>query len=532
MTPNESTQTIGDYFALLRRRKLYILTILPGTVFLAVCLAYGLPAEYQGAATILIEQPSAGKLVPSTVAATVLNTPTSNITPDQQIELVRRKALSHDQLRELVSRMDPYPDEKDLSAGEKAKMIFDDTTVEKVDPITYKPMPEGAAFSIYYTNPSPLLAQKVTAELAKIFLEFNRKTRAESAAQTYQFLLGQSKQVDAAMREADQKIADFKKRYGAALPEDQARNESSVVRTQAELDDVESRIRLAEQREAQAAVQLSQLSPTMVGAVQDKTNDLATLKAQLADAELRYTPDHPDVKRLRRALQELVAAHSATTTTGARPDNPDETSASTLKTTSATLESARHDLAALRQVASRAQAQLQTLQGQLAIAPSVEKDYSTLLRNREALQSQFQQLQSKLQEAEVGKSYESADQGERFTLVRPPIIPTTAFSPNRLGLILVGFVLGGGFAIGFAVLAEGSDPTVRNYRDVREATAIPMLVAIPNLFNEADRKRRRGMLMAGVAALSVATAIAGFTIWRADRLANSYTVAESTDQPR
>ncbi len=510
-----NTQSIGDYFALLRRRKMYLLTVLPAAVVLSVCLAYGLPAAYRGTATILIEQPSVSqKMVATTVAPTVLNTAALNITPDAQIELVRRSALSHEQLTALVKRLDPYPDHPELSVGEKAQMIFQDASVQKVDPITYEPMPDGAAFSIYYSNPSPVLSAKVTAELAKIFLEFNRKTRADAAERTYQFLLGKSKEVDEGMREADLKIANFKKRYGAALPEDQARNESSLARTQAELDDVQSRLRLAEQREAQLALQLSQLSPTVIGAVQDNRTDLATLKAQLADAELRYTPDHPDVKRLRRALQEQLAAHSATTTTGGKPDNPEYMSVASQ------LDSARQEVSALRQVAGRANGQLQLLQGQISIAPSVEKDYALLVRNREALQGQLQQLQAKLQEAEVGRSYESEEQGERFTLIRQPAIPDTPYSPNRLGLILIGFVLGGGLAIGLAVFAESSDPTVRSYLDIREATQIQILGAIPTLFNMGDRRRRRERVIAGIAILSVATAIAGFTIWRADRIAN------------
>ena len=513
----ESAQTIGDYFALLRRRKIYLLTILPAAVLLSVCLAYGLPAVYRAAATILIEQPAVSqKMVATTVGPT---TTVLNIAPDAQIELMRRRALSHDQLKALVTRIDPYPDKHELSIGEKAQLVFDNTSLEKVDPITYKPLLEGAAFSIYYDNPNPLLASTVATELSKIFLDFNHTTRTEAAEQTYKFLLGRSKEIEAAMRNADQKIADFKKHYGAALPEDQLRNQSSLIRAQSELDEVQARIRLAEQRESQLSLQLSQLSPTMVGAVLDTRTDLATLKAQLADAELRYKPDHPDVKRLRRALQELLATHTTTMAPGVQPDNPEYLLAASA------LQSARQDLAALRGIAGRSQGERQTLEMQLAIAPSVEKEYAQLVRNLGVLQDQFQQVQGKLQEAEIGRSYETEQQGERFTLIRRPSVPDSAFSPNRLGLILIGFVLGGALAVGFAVFAESSDPTVRSYLDVREATDVLMLGAVPELLNAGDRRKRRDMVMAGVAALTVATVVAGLTIWRADRLANATTVA-------
>ena len=520
MATIDSTKGMGDYFALLRRRKSYLLTILPSAVFLSVCLAYGLPAKYRATATILIEQPPVSqKVVASTVDANVGSAQTElSIPADAQIELMRRRALSTEQLKALVSRIDPYPEETGLSTADKAQLVFQDTSLAKVDPITYQPLLEGAAFSIYYDNSNPLLAYKVAAELANIFLEFNHKTRIEAAEQNYRFLLARSKEVDLAMRDADQKIAEFKRRYGDTLPEDQLRNQSLLIQKQSELDDVQARIRLAEQREATSSLQLAQLSPTMVGAVLDTRTDIATLKAQLADAELRYTPDHPDVKRLRRALQELAATHTATAP-GVQPDNPEYLLAASA------LQSARQDLAALRAIAARLQSEHQVLETQLAIAPSVEKDYSQLARNRAALEGQLQELRVKLQAADTGRSYESEGQGNRFTLIQHPGIPSSAYSPNRLGLILVGFVLGGALAVGFAVFADSSDPTVRSYLDVREATEVLMLGAVPDLLNAGDRRRQRRVVLSGIAALTVAIIVAGLAIWRADRLANATTGA-------
>jgi len=508
MATIDSTKSMGDYFALLRRRKAYLVTIIPTAVLLSVCLAYGLPAAYRATATILIEQ--------SAVSQTMVATTVQSTAPDVQIELVRRRALSIDELKKLVARVDPYPDEPDLTIGDKARMVLEDTAVEKVDPITFKPLVNGNAFSIYYDNPNAVLSSQVAAELTRIFLDYNRKTRVESAEQTYRFLLEKSQVVEASMRQAEQKIADFKRRYGAALPEDQLRNQSALDRAQIALDDTGGRIRLAEQREIDLSLQLSQISPTLIGSVLSTPNDIATLKAQLADAELKYKPDHPDVKRLHRAIEELLARRGSVAGTGApRPDNPDY-----LRTASA-LQAARQELAALRGIAARGQAEREMLQSQLAIAPSVEKDYAQLVRDRDLLKDQSRQFEGKLQEADIGKAYENEQQGERFTLIKAPFVPDSPFSPNRLGLILIGFVLGGALAVGLAVMAENADPTVRSYLDVSELTQVPMVGAIPVLLNPADRHRDRRMLIAGVAVLAITVTATGLVVLRSERIAHA-----------
>jgi polysaccharide chain length determinant protein (PEP-CTERM system associated) len=492
---------MGDYVELLRRRAIYLVTILPAAVFVSILLAYGLPAVYQATATILIEESAVNeKLLPTTVLAA--------ITPNTQIELVRRHALAPDVLKALVARIDPYPNDHDMSPSDKAHQIFLDTTVEQVDPITFEPLVNSTAFSVHYNNPNAVLASKVAHELANIFLDYNRKTRTESAEVTYNFLLAKSKQTETAMREADQKVADFKKHYGAALPEDQVRNEGDLDRTQTELDNTEAQIRVAEQNVAALSLQLSQLSPSMVAAVTDSPTEIATLKSQLADAQQRYTPDHPDIKRLRRALDDVIARQKGAGQSGAPPpDNPDYLSVASQ------LQSARQNLAALRVIAARAQSQRQTLQSQLAIAPSVEKDYAQLLRDRDQLKDQSLQLQGKVQEADIGRSFESEQQGDRFTLIRSPGIPDSPVSPNRLGLMLIGLVLGGALAIGAAIMAENSDPTVRSYQDVRSVTDVQLLASIPMLLSPSARLRRRKTVMVGVSALAVAGALAGLTVW-------------------
>jgi uncharacterized protein involved in exopolysaccharide biosynthesis len=49
------TSAITDYWGALKRRSVYVFTILPGVVFIAVVAAFGLPPQYQATASIMLQ---------------------------------------------------------------------------------------------------------------------------------------------------------------------------------------------------------------------------------------------------------------------------------------------------------------------------------------------------------------------------------------------------------------------------------------------------------------------------------------------
>jgi capsular polysaccharide biosynthesis protein len=119
----------------------------------------------------------------------------------------------------------------------------------------------------------------------------------------------------------------------------------------------------------------------------------------------------------------------------------------------------------------------------------VERDYAQLAREQEIAQKEFSEIQAKLRDAEIAQSLESQAMGERYTLIRKPSTPIAPSSPNRLGIILLGLVLGAGLAVGTVALRESSDPSVRSMVDVTEISSLRVIGAIPKLLTEADRRR-------------------------------------------
>jgi succinoglycan biosynthesis transport protein ExoP len=495
-SPAQSTYrppATNDYWGALRRRSIYVFTIFPAVLFVCVLAAYGLHPEYQATASIMLQPSSVPKDI---IESTVISY------SDQQIEVVQGQVLTIDTLLKIVQEVDPYPLKKLMSPQEKAQKLLEDTSIERVDPVTLKPQAESNAFSLHYNNPVPEMAVTIDARLAQLFLTYNQKQRTAAAGEAVGFLRKQSDNVMQQMREVDAQLAAMKRQYGDALPDSLARNESMIADAQHQLDTLQQQIFTAQEKESESAMQLSQISPNLITQSGDLT-DVATVRAKLTEAEQRYTPDHPEVKRLKRALETLMA-QAGTNASGVaqQANNPQYLMAET------ELKGARNTLAGLQQLAASRRAKLDQLRALVEATPAAERAVSEILRRKQALQNEYQQTEEKLQSANLAETFESAQGGERFTMLRAPSLPRTPVFPNRLGLLLLGLVLGAALT-GIAVAAaESMDQRVRGPKDLPLADTSLLLGSVPFIKNKRDRRWRAIFFSSFAAAYCIAAFVA------------------------
>ena len=498
-TEHDGGPSLHNYLGIIRRRKRYVLTIAPLSVALAVYIAFAVPPLYRSTATILLEQSAVNKdVVASTVVAS----------SKQQIEIVEGRVLTPEMLGNLVAHYDPYPGQP-LSATAKAQRILSNTTVERVDPESFKPEEESNAFSLSYDNPSPERAAAVAMQLAQLFLTYNQRARTEAATQATQFLASQAADLSRRLREADEQLRVFKSKHPESLPEDSRRNETEIDLDQRQLDSLEQEILRVEEKESLLSVQLSQMSPNMITQTGDLT-DVATVRAKLAEAEQRYTSDHPEVIRLRAALK-LLTEQTRRPTNGivAGANNPQ------YQSTASELTSTRHELSALRAQAAGLRSKIDHYEALLRLAPAVEREYSEIGRRRSSLEASYQQIQDKLNNAQLARRFEVNDQGEHFTLLRAAFPSKSPVYPNRIGLILLGLLLGGVLSAIAVALAESADLTVRSVSDFPAIADAPLLGSIPRILNSRDAARRRLALASWVLAYSIVLVAIGAKAIRA-----------------
>jgi uncharacterized protein involved in exopolysaccharide biosynthesis len=448
MIMNEAAHppAISDYLGALRRRHIYLITILPAAIFICVVAAFAIHPLFQATATIMLE--------PSSVPKDIIETTVISYS-DQQIEIVQGRVMTVDSLQHIVKEIDPYPDRKTWSAADKAQRILDDTTLERVDPVTLKPQAESNTFSLHYNNPNPELSTVIDNRLAQLFLTYNQRRRAEAAGEATGFLKKQSEDVARQMREVDAQLVLLRNKFGEARPEFLLRNQSVIEDTQRQLDSLQQQILTVQEKESVLSLQLSQMSPNLI--------------AGSSAGKMLQTANNP---------QYLMTATE--------------------------LQGARNELANLQALANSMRGKLERNRTLVGLTPAAEREFAEVLRRKEVLQNEFQHTQDRLQSANLAETFETHQGGERFTLIRAPSVPKLPVYPNRVGLILLGLVFGAALA-GIAVaVAESTDKNVRTARDVVLPDGVPVLASIPYIENKKDRRHRAIMFSTFVGAYSAA----------------------------
>ncbi len=184
---------IGDYIAILKRRKMQL--ILPAAIImlLSIGLALGLPSIYRSEATILIEQQEIpSELVRSTVTSYA----------GERIQVISQRVMTTENLGKIIDSYGLYKDERDdTSITLLAEALREDIELEMisadvVDPRSGRPTTATIAFKLSFSNKQPRVAQKVTNELVSLYLDENLRQRTQSALETSTFLSAEGEKLN------------------------------------------------------------------------------------------------------------------------------------------------------------------------------------------------------------------------------------------------------------------------------------------------------------------------------------------------
>ena len=515
---------------------------------LTVVVAIAWPPTYRAAATILIEQQEIPQdLVRSAISSfadqRVQIISQRVMTTQNLMSLIDRYNLYPD-IRESKPR-------EVLLQKMRSDIALKMISADVIDPRSGRPTEATIAFAVSYQNRSPDLTLKVANELTTLYLNENLTSRTQMAEQTTAFFAEETTKQEDRIKELDKKLSDYKEKHQDSLPDLAQLNWQVSDRTELELHDAENRIAALDSQEVLLRAQLAQLNPTSqvfsdsgqrVMGVDDR---LKALRSQLADYKARYAPNHPDVLNTEREIagleKESLSEHSklrdTTTSDTARkledaraelaraqekysPDHPDvvrlthrvgelegELAAHPPAGNSQAVQ-ASADNPAYIQVKGQLdaitvdkqsaeakrdelKAKLEDYDRRLARAPAVERDYRELARQLETAQRKYEELRSKQGEVQISENLEVERKGERFTMIEPPLPPEKPVSPNRLLILAAGIMLSAGLGFAALFVQDALDPAIRGSDEIRLLLSVPPLASIPTIITTAERHRHR-----------------------------------------
>jgi len=525
----ERTTHLSDYLAILRRRRREIFKV-SATVFgIAALLALFLPSVYRSTAKLLIEQQEVPQdLVPSTVTGYM----------NQRIRVIETRVLTPEHLLGIAEKMNLYSKEREAKREQvvvskmRRNIKIETVSANVTDPRSGAASTATVAFNVSYDASSPEIAQKVAAELASIFVNENRAVRTQKAERTSGFLGEEEEKLRKHIDDLEAKLAAYKEKNSGKLPELMNLNMQMLERTQHELEEAERQIYNLEERRLQLQSQLGLVEPhtgnspggrlrevqmqylqassvyspdhpdvvrlkreldALRGQTGNSGNRAALesrykkTQAELTAAREKYAPDHPDVVKLERSLEsikgQLAQATSDPSGFNIKPDNPAYVSLQTqLDTVSLNLKAAQEQRA-------RAKEKLGEYENRVVQTPRVEQEGLALQREYESAVKKYREVKQNLMGADLSLALERDQRGERYSILEPPELPEAAERPNRKAFLLLGLVLGLGTGIGYASIAEYMDRTVRGPIAVTAVLRAPPLAVIPYIPNGLDPPR-------------------------------------------
>ncbi len=553
----KSARGVDEYWAVVRRRKWWIIGPLFIGWLLVFVSAWIIPAQYTSESVILLDKTK----VPETfVRANV------KVEMGERLESITQQVLSRQRLLGLVSKYHLYNSVLTPTPDDQYKKMRGDIKIDLVQTPTADESGkrELTAFKLQYTADNAAVAQQVNSAMVSYFIDENVKASQAMSESTTRFLDTQLKDAAEALATQEDRLRAFEKEHAGELPEQAQANIQMMTGAQQQLSSlIEARNR-AVQQQAYLSSLLAQYEAAGVenigsGSPQSIDQQIEGAKTALADMQARYTPDYPDVKKLKESIANLEAlkqkqaggGNSDQAASGDKADK-DKVAATTSAngTTppaakggdsanpgggddSAGLDDIRPGLtpgqlsaeAPVMQLQSELksnkmeiqnreaqirslEARLQELQAHLGGTPSVQAEMLNLTRDYTTSQKAYMELMEKKNASALATNLQRQQQGENFRIIDPPNLPEKASFPDRFRFSLAGLAVGLGLAVLFGAGSEYVDDRIRNEQDLAEATPLPILVEIPPIRTDEEiRSSRRKPLIALVAAILVAIII-------------------------
>ena len=347
---------------------------------------------------------------------------------------------------------------------------------------------------------------QVVNAMATLVIDQNLKVRESQAIGTVEFLENERVKMRRRLEEVEAALKDFRETHMGELPDQLAGNLMVLERVQQQLSDKQKSLRDEKYRLISLNNQLKlvreQAAMTEVATPIPEIGEPTTLeglKQQLADYKIRYTPQHPDVIRLQRKIEELEKQSPTPST--------DSTDAGSTRVAGgvgipgvrrsveadliAQRNNAAREIAAIKEEISALHEQITFYQGRIENTPKLEQELLSLNRDYENTQKTYESLLARKQEAEVAANMERQQKGEQFRILDPARLPDKPQSPDMRKLFLMCVMAGLGLGGGLIFLLEFLDKSVKKLESVPAKLGIPILVAIPSIRRPKDIIKRR-----------------------------------------
>jgi polysaccharide chain length determinant protein (PEP-CTERM system associated) len=436
-----------------------------------VCIAgwagvYMVPDSFESSGRLYVD---ADAILTPLLQGLAIDTATAN-----QLDMMQKTLLSRPNLEKLISATDlnlsvTSPQQREqlvLQLGKELKITSEGKNL----------------FVVAYRNQNPRLAFQSVSGLLNIFMDKATGSNRSDMENAQKFLNQQIASYETQLRAAEQRRAEFRRKYLDILPLESnggvSRLDSarvSVRNLEADLQDALAK-RTALQEEARVTPPVLSVG-TAIGQVLGTTSaqdPLTAAEAKLAELRARFTDHHPDVIITRQLIASLKANPPAAPKR-AETSAPTQIGPGRSALTNPVYEQLRLRLVETESTISALQGRLDTAKHDLSrmedlarAAPQVEAEHEDLDRGYNVLRKNYEELLARRESSNITAAADTGADKVRLRVIDPPQIPTLPVAPNRLLLMSLVLLAGLGAPVGLAILLSQTDRSIADLGRLRE----------------------------------------------------------------
>jgi succinoglycan biosynthesis transport protein ExoP len=476
---NTRLLTPEDYLRVIIQRKWLIAVTVVVSLALAGAVCVWLPKSYRSTTTLFVE----GQKIPETYVKGVDYTSVSQ--PQDQVAIARQFITTRKLLSQVAAELNLYGYE-----NEKPDSAKSESAVKTMRNDLNIGMSKSQGFlTISFAHESPLIARDVTARLASLFIEEKNKNRGELAEGASEFLTNELIAAKAELEAKEKAIALFKQEHMGELPQQMEANLRTLDRLQAEMtaqSETENNLntRLAS---IDKALQEYEESDTLASVPRRRGDPrlarLKELERSLFALSAKYKGNYPDIVEIRQEIKRLKEMSTEEYIAMLQDLHEESAGTKTVDPYHRELltqrERLRAELAAGKGHQNRIAADMRQYQARVDRTPVHETKLTTLMRDYENMQKNYQSLLDKKLSAGLAGNLEKRRKGEEFSIVDRANLPVVPEKPNVLYVMLAGLAIGCALGAGSAVALEFLGRGFRYPEEAELVLGLPLLASIP-----------------------------------------------------
>ena len=518
---------LEDYIDIARRHIGWILGPAFAGLVISIVVAFLIPNTYVSTAEL--------EITPAQVSDALVPAAVTQQLTDRIISM-ENQILSRTSLSQIIQ--DP---KLDLYRRERAKAPLDDVIdeMQKNVHVELRGLDasgrHASAFRISFSYPDRIKAHDTVAMLVTKFTNANQTAQRQVQQTVNGFTSSQVADAKANLDRLDQTLTKFRQANPGRLPEQTGINISELNTLNGQLAGINDALNRRSQDKANLQTRLQTVNAQIdnyrlfeqtsgdLGSPQGLQNErimqlnstIANMETDLAIMRKTFKDNYPDIRGteqriavLRGERDELVKKQQAE-----QQKRQDELTkkkdsdklvggnlnfassvtnlkgeASAIKTQ---LKLIDQDIVNFEKARASVSKEIEGYKARLAATSGIEAEYQEMLRQEQLANSKYEDLLRKQQIVDENGELVQRQAGEQLNDLDPPSLPDKPSKPNRYQVVGIGFMVSLMVGLALAGVQEARDSSLKNLKDVRAYTNLPVLSSIPLLENSLLVKQKR-----------------------------------------